>query len=705
MMLSLASCLAGISVAALAEPPNEPLELRPLSNGGIELVYGGSVLAEFRAFTVQGSKRVATPLKAHSSKETGTRGELTQSIRFDTAEGAVVVGAVRTSEEGLAAETRPHSLRCVRTTVGRSDNLRNNAVYDRRFDWCLEGATSTRVKPASKGGFEVTLSGSQPSLTFKPRFYQKHKNLPFYEPWTYQVRKDTITGWCSWWAYFGDIHEKDITALVDVFDQKGLKDFGYRFIQMDDGYQKSPAGPPANWINWNSKFPSGMAGYVKTIKDKGFEPGIWIGSMFSDESYAKAHPDYFIKNDQGEVFKGHWVDYSFDATNPEAMKQLVVPLYQKLKSEGFTYVKIDTLRHLLYDGYYHAKPGYFESKGFTAETAYRAYWNTIRSTLGRDVFILSCWGVLPEGIGLADACRLGGDGYGPATMQQYNSWNGIVWRSDPDHCDVMPSRDPNGDVRDTIIRPALASMAGAMILVSDKPDVYANDRNLEGMKRSSPVLFSVPGQLYDYDPRKSDTLKTMTGHRQESGGPQGPIDADQKGDGCQLWVQEIERPFERWMVVARFAWDRALPAQTLSFSDLGLAPGNYVVYEFWGNRLIESSRDTFEAEALQEKTLRVYAIRKLVNHPQVLSTNRHLSQGCPDLELVKWSPAQKTLSGKSNVIKSDPYEVRIHVPKGFTVASALVNGQAAKPTVSGKVLTLGYTPSKTETIKWQVAFK
>ena len=87
----------------------------------------------------------------------------------------------------------------------------------------------------------------------------------------------------------------------------------------------------------------------------------------------------------------------------------------------------------------------------------------------------------------------------PATMQQYNSWNGIVWRSDPDHCDILP-RD-KGTVGDTIVRPVLASMAGAMLLVSDKPSVYEKDENLEGMKRSFAQCFSrFPGQLYDYDP-------------------------------------------------------------------------------------------------------------------------------------------------------------------------------------------------------------
>ena len=72
----------------------------------------------------------------------------------------------------------------------------------------------------------------------------------------------------------------------------------------------------------------------------------------------------------------------------------------------------------------------------------RRYFEVIREEVGPDVFILSCWGVLPEVIGRADGCRLGGDGYGPLTLQQYNSWNGVVWHNDPDHCDIRPTWSP-----------------------------------------------------------------------------------------------------------------------------------------------------------------------------------------------------------------------------------------------------------------------
>ena len=90
---------------------------------------------------------------------------------------------------------------------------------------------------------------------------------------------------------------------------------------------------------------------------------------------------------------------------------------------------------MLYDSL-HNVPGYGRERGVSGDDIFRRYLSVARQELGPETFILGCWGVLPESIGLVDGCRLGGDGLGPATLQQYNSWNGVVWRNYPDHCDL-----------------------------------------------------------------------------------------------------------------------------------------------------------------------------------------------------------------------------------------------------------------------------
>ena len=62
-----------------------------------------------------------------------------------------------------------------------------------------------------------------------------------------------------------------------------------------------------------------------------------------------------------------------------------------------------------------------------------------REGLGRDVYILACHtvGNARHVIGLVDGARLSNDGFQPRTLAQYKFLEGVVWRNDPEHCDIL----------------------------------------------------------------------------------------------------------------------------------------------------------------------------------------------------------------------------------------------------------------------------
>ena len=654
---------------------------------------------------------------------------LTQHIVI---EGDGIDATVSAGAESIAAETRgPAQERfpLVRTADGRSRNLRNNAIYDRGHDWMLEGPPgATRIDPGAGAGgvlrYTVRAGGPRVELVFRPRFYQRHRNLPYFQPWAYAVRKDSITGWSSWWAYMRNFGERQLDELLAVWKEKRLADYGYRFIQIDDCFQGDsdrgramhpscngyPGGRPETWLDWRRElFPSGMTGYVARCRAAGFEPGVWIGSGFADLQVADAHPDWFVRGADGKPSTGPWVGFAIDSTVPAAREALVRPTYRGLHGAGFTYVKIDTLRHRLYDNLHH-NLDYGLGRGVRPDEIFRDYLRTARAELGPDTFLLACWGVLPEAIGLADACRIGGDGYGPATMQQYNSFNGLVWRNDPDHCDVYPRFKPAeaGNVKktaevaaapnDTMIRPALASIAGCMLLLSDKPQVYRDDANLRGLRAAAPVLFSVPGQLYDFEPSKTDRLRATQRTSITSGGPPSPIDADQFGAVCPWWLNEIDRPFEHWSVLHRLNWsDKPAAAARVEFADLGLSSNlTYHVYEFWTGRYLGACRGGFEAPAQDTMGLHSFALRVRADHPQIVSTSRHLSQGGVDLRDVRWDAAARTLSGVSRVVQGARYELAVAGTTGEVRAAS----PAADVRRDGDLVRVSWTPAATGEQAW-----
>jgi hypothetical protein len=303
-------------------------------------------------------------------------------------------------------------------------------------------------------------------------------------------------------------------------------------------------------------------------------------------------------------------------------------------------------------------------------------------------------------VGLADGCRLAGDGFQPETLAQFSSYEGVVWRNDPDHCDILGTwlMDENAmmpvfglkapvQVR-TIVRPAVCSIAGSVLMVSDKVAVYGDDANIEGMKRSAPVLPTVPGQLYD------------PGHK-----------------AATWWLQEIDRPFDHWSVLARIQWAqkrekewkfdlKGLPPQEVKFADLGLdADREYLVFEYWTQKPLGKAKGSFTAPAMDENNgMQIFAIREARPHPWVLSTTRHISQGGVDLQDERWDAAGRTLSGKSAVVAGDPYVMTVHLPQGFRLKSAEVGGEKAEIANQQETATVRIVPTATKTVEWKMSF-
>jgi hypothetical protein len=321
---------------------------------------------------------------------------------------------------------------------------------------------------------------------------------------------------------------------------------------------------------------------------------------------------------------------------------------------------------------------------------------------------------LPEAIGFADGCRLGGDGFGPATMQQYNSWNGIVWRTDPDHCDILPVESGSGagnvlattkteaQSADTVLRPTLASLSGSMLMLSDRAEVYRDDANLEGLKRAAPVLFTVPGQLYDFDPRKSKNVIKLDRADVKQGGPPSPIDADQQGEVCPWWLLEVSKPFEQWGVLGRMNWsDKEFAPENVKFADLGLySDRDYLVFEFWTKQFLGVRRGDFTAPKLGIKGTQLFSLREKKGHPQIVSTSRHISQGGHDLASVEWDEKSLALRGRSLVVDGDPYEITVHVPEGYKLESSSPLGAVA----DGSLARLTIAPNRTGSLSWEIKF-
>jgi hypothetical protein len=342
---------------------------------------------------------------------------------------------------------------------------------------------------------------------------------------------------------------------------------------------------------------------------------------------------------------------------------------------------------LRYEGY-NANKDYFDRKKIDRVDAYRRYVKAVRDSIGRDHFMLGCWGIRPELTGLIDGCRIGDDGFAYAGLAQYNSFNNIVWRNDPDHIEL------NEDAfRSTLV----TTLTGSLLMLTDKPAVYRTAA-IEPAKRAAPVLFTLPGQIFDVDPSRS--LNIWRADVEVSGSGPRVFDGGYT-PACFLYLLEINRPFENWLVLGRTGGDFA----EIRFADLGLDPDRpYFVFEFWSKRLLGSFTGSFAPGPLDPKfRSQALCIRERKPHPQLIATSRHVTCGGVDLLDARWDGT--SLSGMSRIVKGDPYILYITEPTGFTFDKLDTPGAKLEKTErSGDLLRLTLMPGADAEIIWSAKF-
>ena len=671
-------------------PPNQPARLT-IQDRMIVMEYEGAPVfkAEIRGEGIKYGTNTITEKK---------NGRITQILQITTEssrDSVEVVGRIFGSAESFPCETdrRDRGLAVVRHAYGLSHSLLNRGIYDRNRDWVfsVDSNPDVRITPEKDGPegrtYHVRMSGYEIIIRFRPRFYQKHRGLEYYEPWSYKIWPEPVVGWCSWFAYFQDITEDNVKKTADVM-AAALAPYGYEYLQIDDGFQRDQ-GLPEYWLEPNDKFPRGLKQLADYIKSKGLKPGIWTNVAFNQQAFAEKNKEMFVRDDAGRVAKGNWIDISVDGSNAQAVDRIIRPVYRGLKEMGWEYFKVDALRHLRYEGY-NSQPEYFRKKGVDRVEAYRKLVLAVREEIGREHFMLGCWGIRPELIGIIDGCRIGTDGYSFAGLSQYNSFNNVIWRNDPDHIELSPEEA----YRSTMV----TSLTGSLFLLTDKPEVYLTD-TADPAKRAAPVLFTYPGQIFDVDPSRSQHLDRVDG--EVSGSGPRIFDAS-RTPSVHLFLLEISKPFENWMLLGRTGGR----FETIPFPELGLdAEKEYYVFEFWSKRLAGSFSGSFSPGEIDPKyNCQLFCIRERLDRPQVLATSRHITCGGYDLEDVRWGDG--VLAGKSRVVANDPSSLYITEPPGFTLKEASIDGaKILKVEKSGGLIQIAFLPEESTIASWRLEYE
>lgn len=485
------------------------------------------------------------------------------------------------------------------------------------------------------------------------------------------------TAYCTWYhARASD--EKRLAKNTD-FAAENLKNFGLGVMQIDDGWQlgTSSNGPKKYFLahDPNGPYASGMKATADYIKSRGMTPGIWFmpfTGTWTDPLFANKQELFYkvgdgfpgvtsdvAKKDDVQItdlantpYASFWGGTSFDLTNPVTQDYVRQMTEQIVRDWGYEYLKMDGFYTGLGTKHLYVSDAYVEDDlgktwrhdpAITPVESYRIGMKILREAATEDTFFLGCCMVqstrcFGPAMGGLDAMRVGPDNAadvkklatGPTYATRYYFLNKRVWHNDPDPMYFRTS------------------------IPTDATKLLATWVTLSGTLGAS---------SYDYDKLPADRLdmlkRTMPSHTLKASRP---VDFWQN-DNSQQWLLTDDSSGVKRTVLGHYNWDHeATETITTNLADLDLEPSQtYVGFDYWNNKFLPPFTGQIES-TLKPLSCRDLAIYTAKDHPQVVSTSRHITQGVIDIERETWDKGRLNLT--CQLTANDPYEIRLAVPAG-----------------------------------------
>lgn len=512
-------------------------------------------------------------------------------------------------------------------------------------------------------------------------YYRRRHGLAHYAP----IDKGRFllppSGWCSWYFYYQEINAEEVQRNAEWLG-KHLKPFGARYCQIDDGWQGRGHGLGDNrdWTTVDERFPEGMEALAAYIRRQGLEPGLWLAPHGQSNRQVVEASEAFLLAPDGSSPSNTWEGtYLVDPSTPRGHTYLH-DLFATLRKWGYRYFKIDG-QPIVIDEYRKKRQFMQNPAAGEPKELYRTTLHTIRKAIGPDSYLLGCWGIPLAGTGIMNGSRTGGDvlcdwqGFltaVEATMRWYFLHN-IVWYCDPD---VMLVRPPL-TLEMARAWATLQGLTGQALMASDRmPDLSAE--RVELLKRVFPAADIRPLDLFPSPTRK------------------------------HIWDLKINHLGRQYDVVGLFNYEQYHPlCLRLSWADLGLPDDALMhVYDFWGQEYVGYWEGGLFVH-LSPASCRVLTLAIATEHPQLISTSRHITQGWIDLRELSYDSTTLTYSGESEVVAADRYELRFAFPRSgrtFRIKETTVDGRQMEVANHQGWASCSFTSKSSKRVPWRVAF-
>jgi hypothetical protein len=395
-----------------------------------------------------------------------------------------------------------------------------------------------------------------------------------------RVGAATPIGWWSWTAFYFGLTEGPALTNAE-FLAAHLRDYGYNFFHIDEGYQFARGdytSPVAN------KYPHGIRNLEEKVQALGLTPGIWTAPFeISERSSVFAnHKDWLVHNAKGQPIHAGFVTeppdtatkldqlYVLDSTNPGAQQFLRETYATLTRDWGVRYIKLDFMDDSAIEGYYY-RPN------TTALQAQRIGLQIIREAVGDSVLLDKDGSPMLNPVGLVDTGRISCD-TGHTFAASRDAAPGIAARyymnrnffiSDPDAFSVSRraeagEQDHGGPKPLTLaeaqVAIALAAVSGGMFEIGDDLPMLSLDPDRMALLQNRDLL-----NMARY------------GHAAR------PLDLMNYAPEDEMPSVYLLHESRRQSILAVFNWTKKEREHHFLYSDLGAGAQSSVVSNVFGN--------------------------------------------------------------------------------------------------------------------------
>jgi hypothetical protein len=158
-----------------------------------------------------------------------------------------------------------------------------------------------------------------------------------------------------------------------------------------------------------------------------------------------------------------------------------------------------------------------------------------------------------------------------------------------------------------------------------------------------------------------------------------------ENDPPRIWHLPIRGRNLDSELVAFFGWPADAPEADsmslgVSLPTLRLPRGQgvaYHLYEFWTDQYLGMTSDIVSLDVPRDD-VRVVKVSRVLNRPQLLASNRHLSMGFSDILSVEWNPSSRVLFGRQKFTRGIPTHLVFYLPANYRLQRFHLAGRDMK---------------------------